>query len=223
MFSPQLTLGAFLQLSILFAYPPSPITVSSIRASLKSFHLVSLRNQTPTSAPDIESPISHVADTEKNSTIMEFDAVSKHLAGGQEWRYEGLFVMPQCWPDIAAPSTLEGSQASVRISHKLFLQIRYNTGTVSLTKATTVAIPVIVDSCVALPDSFKLPYYTKHPPNVEVMYSPYGTLCLCEYTIEKRLETFRGVLRAAAEQQRGAGENTSGDSSLKETIRGEEL
>lgn len=142
-FSPQLTLGALLHLKLFVASPPAAVTVSSVRATLVSTHVLC-----PPAADiaDIEVPVAHVAGTGPSPTVSDFDGTSKTLTTREEWTYRGIFAMPLCYPDGAAPSTLEGSDHYIRISHKLAIQVRYSTGSETSTKATTISIPVTVDS-----------------------------------------------------------------------------
>ncbi|KAL8286279.1 hypothetical protein RQP46_004767 [Phenoliferia psychrophenolica] len=162
LFSPQLTLGALIHGSLFIASPPSPLTITSIRLFLTSSHRVVPAH------PDVDFPISHLADTGSSPTVSEFDSVNKVLDAGQEWHYKGIFVMPQCWPDHAEPTTLAGQDSRVNTTHKLSLQIRFKSTSASSIKATTISLPVVVDSCVSMDESHRLPPYTEIPPDTEV-------------------------------------------------------
>ena len=100
----------------------------------------------PVSAPDANHPVRHVADTASSPTLSDSMNVKTRLKKGEEWLHGGIFVMPGCNPEFEAPTTLAGSDATHRMSHKLSIQIRYQVpGDISL-NATTICLPIILDS-----------------------------------------------------------------------------
>ncbi|GAA6014720.1 hypothetical protein JCM10207_006917 [Rhodosporidiobolus poonsookiae] len=115
---------------------------------------------------------------------------------GQEFHHARIVRVPD--DDHVRPTTLEGTDTPIRVSHKMSVEIRYRKeGDTPDTEdmVLTIGKPITITSCCCLIDSIYLPTYTAAAP--KTVTRPLMSRCACNMSLKECFDRDGALLQRA--------------------------
>ncbi|GAA6014717.1 hypothetical protein JCM10207_006916 [Rhodosporidiobolus poonsookiae] len=114
-----------------------------------------------------------------------------HLEPEEDFRYSRICLIPD--DDHVRASTLDGSDAVIRVTHKMCIEVKYKAEDNPAGSVVEFSKPVIIGSCCFLTESLYLPAYSgsSDPADVKPPVSTYTShgllkpLCSCTLTLKE--------------------------------------
>ncbi|GAA6029706.1 hypothetical protein JCM8097_001011 [Rhodosporidiobolus ruineniae] len=112
---------------------------------------------------------------------------------GQEFHHSRICRVPD--DDHVRPTTLEGTETKIRVSHKISVEVRYRKAGDEEDMVLTIAKPVTIASCCCLVDSLYLPAYSACAP--KTVTRPVVPQCACNMSVKSLFDRDGAALERA--------------------------
>ncbi|ORY91745.1 hypothetical protein BCR35DRAFT_286729 [Leucosporidium creatinivorum] len=119
------------------------------------------------------------------------------LDAEQGFHYSRTMRVPT--DDHVRPTTLEGTKARIRVSHKLSVEVRYRLAGAEQDKILFIGKDMVIGSCCALADSLLLPSYSACAP--KTIQRPLHMRCYCSTSLKEMVDRDGLALQRAGEIQ----------------------
>ncbi|GAA5916185.1 uncharacterized protein JCM6883_000103 [Sporobolomyces salmoneus] len=117
------------------------------------------------------------------------------LSPQTEYHYSRICRVPD--DDHVRPSTLDGSEGRIRVSHALSVEIRYKVEKSEEEKILTISKPITIASCCCLLDNLYLPAYSQRAPKTVLRSSILS--CMCTVSLKEAFDRDGEALERAGE------------------------
>ncbi|GAA5839444.1 hypothetical protein JCM11251_002728 [Rhodosporidiobolus azoricus] len=183
--SPHLTVASLLFMGITFEQPPDGLKIMSVQSFVRQeFEIHYSNKEVPVQRPPVQrkllfyvdstTPIASSAEDLLDRSNLsrgappplayEPRALMPHplarLEGGKEWMYARVTRIPD--DDSVRPTTLEGTDSPIRVSHSIVLQVKYRFKGSKKDQVLEMASNVTIASCCCLNSSLLLPVYRSY-------------------------------------------------------------
>ncbi|GAA5918559.1 hypothetical protein JCM1841_003303 [Sporobolomyces salmonicolor] len=175
--------------------------LSSAASSLRSRPSLSPGVTTTTSPASTIPPTPSFRPVSKCCTILPDEPVPDpsplvHLQTGEEFNHTRICRVPD--DDHVRPSTLEGTEASIRVSHKMSVEVRYRKEGDEEDMVLTIGKPITITSCCCLVDYFYLPAYSASAPTRSPITRTLVSRCACNMSLKEVFDRDGQALQRAA-------------------------
>ncbi|GAA5900704.1 hypothetical protein JCM6882_000945 [Rhodosporidiobolus microsporus] len=193
--SPHLTVASLLFLGVTFEQPPEGLKIMSVQSFVRQeFEIHYSNKEVPIQRPPVQRKLLFYVDSTtpiaaSTEDLLERSNLSRgappplayeprallpqplaRLNGGKEWMYARVTRIPD--DDSVRPTTLEGTDSPIRVSHSLVLQVKYRFKGSKKDQVLEMASNVTIASCCCLNSSLLLPMYRSHSKQCHPTYSP---------------------------------------------------
>ncbi|ORY91747.1 hypothetical protein BCR35DRAFT_349523 [Leucosporidium creatinivorum] len=224
--SPHLTVSSLIHAELHFLSPPQNVTIIHISCLVTQTFVVHYKDPQRIARPipkrhlltkvDISAhatplvptpsrPIGGAGSCAPLDPVREDPNPLHELKFEEEFRYASLFRVPN--DDHIRPTTLAATEAKIRVSHKLVVEVRYRLGYEDEDRLLTISRPVEIASCCCLGDSLLLPAYSVVAPSPsQPLISPRRNRCLCNTSLAE-MRTMEGLALERASTIVGTGDS----------------
>lgn len=192
--SPHLTVSSLVAFRVAFVAPSQRATIQSISAFITQNFSIHYEDGSVAQPPPKRYQLTTIDETTAPRSLAlplnddkprEPDPIPlKPLQPGAEWRFSRLARIPN--DDHCRPTTLSGTQARIRVSHKISVEIKYIPAGGVNEKLITISKPVTVASCCCMIDQMYLPAYHRNPP--KTVMRPLDSRCLCNLSLKELVD-----------------------------------
>lgn len=125
------------------------------------------------------------------------DAITAYppVEAEEEWRMSRVYRVPM--DDYVRSSTLDGSKARIRVSHRLLVVVRYRLPGKADEQRLEIGKPVTIDACCTLHFQNRLPMYSSHGPMTVTKTQMCD--CTCKLRTEEIMDDIGELLENAGD------------------------